>query len=65
MSLDATRAVIIEFHVIGNVVKVTAFDEESLTEVVIQGARGTAEEILKKIALQKLEYMLRKKKVIA
>lgn len=58
------RPVIFEFFTIGNVVKVTAFDEESLTEVVIQGARGTSEDILKKTALKKLEYMLRKKKVI-
>lgn len=58
------RDVIFEFYTLGNVVKVTAFDTESLTEVSIQAPTGTSEKILKNNALRKLEYILRKKKVI-
>ena len=64
MGILPNRQIIFEFHAIGNVVKVTAFDEESLTEVSIQGMRGTSEHILKMNALKKLEFILRKKKVI-
>jgi hypothetical protein len=59
------RPVIFEFHTIGSVVKVNAFDELSLTEVSIQGPAGASEDILKKNALKKLEYILRKKGIIS
>jgi hypothetical protein len=54
--------VIIEFHRIGNAVKVTAVDPESLVEVSIVGPSGAGEEILKRTAIRKLEYVLDKRR---
>lgn len=48
----------------GNYVKVTAFDTQSLTEVSIQGPSTASEEVLKQNALKRLEYVLRKKGII-
>lgn len=54
------REVIFEFLPVGNVMKVSAMDTATLTEVVIQGPVNAGEEILKKSALARLEYVLRK-----
>ncbi len=59
------REVIIEFHVIGKIVKVSAMDASSLTEISIQGPSATPEEILKRNALKRLEYVLKKKGLIS
>ncbi len=61
----ANREVIIEMQPYGNLVKVSAFDVQSLTEVSIQAPKGTAQEIMKRNALKRLEYVLRKKGLIA
>ena len=53
---------LIEFHQIGNSVKVTAIDPESMTEVSIVGAAGAPKEQLKRVAVQKLLYVMAKKK---
>ena len=58
------REVIFEFTSFGTLVKVTAMDTESLTEVTIQGPSSAGEAILKNNALKKLEYVLRKKGII-
>lgn len=58
------REVIIEFHPIGNVVKVSAMDTQSLTEVSVQGPVSAGKEMLKRNALKRLEYVLKKKGVI-
>ncbi|PCJ99845.1 MAG: hypothetical protein COA45_03245 [Zetaproteobacteria bacterium] len=58
------REIIIEFHPIGNVVKVSAMDIQSLTEVSIQGPANSPENILKRNALKRLEYVLKKKGLI-
>lgn len=58
------REIIIEFHPIGNVVKVSAMDIQSLIEVSIQGPTSTSKEILKRNALKRLEYVLKKKGLI-
>ncbi|PCI56211.1 MAG: hypothetical protein COB36_05370 [Alphaproteobacteria bacterium] len=58
------REIIIEFHPIGNVVKVSAMDTQSLTEICIQGPTSTSKEILKRNALKRLEYVLKKKGLI-
>lgn len=54
--------VIIEFHRIGNAVKVTAVDPGSLVEVSIVRPPGAGEEILKRTVIRKLEYVLDKRK---
>lgn len=58
------REVIIEFQRFGNIVKVSAMDAQSLTEVVMQGPASTTQAILKENALKKLEYVLRKKNLL-
>ena len=54
------KEVIIEFHQVGNVVKVTAVDPDTLVEVSIVGAPSAGEEILKRTAIRKLGYVLEK-----
>ena len=56
------QEVIIEFHRIGNSVKVSAMDTKTLTEVSIVGPANAGEEILKRNVLRKLDYVLAKKK---
>ena len=56
----AGREVIIEFHTIGNFVKVSAMDTKSLTEISIQGPVSAGETMLKRNAIKRLEYVLRK-----
>lgn len=58
------REVILEFQPKGPVVKVTAFDTQSLTEVSIQGPVSASEEALKYNALRRLEYVLKKKGIL-
>jgi len=67
MATDALagREVIIELYPIGTVVKVTAIDAKTMTEVSIQGMATMSEYVLKSNALKKLEYVLRKKGHIA
>ena len=45
--------------------KVTAMDTLTLTEISVQGPPSAGEETLKRNALARLEYVLRKKGVIA
>lgn len=55
------REVIIEFFPVGAYVKVSAMDTASLTEISIQGPASAGQEMLKRNALKRLEYVLRKK----
>lgn len=57
--------ILFEFVQIGSYVKVTAMDTRTLTEVSISGPMGTSEEILKHNALKRLEFVMRKKGLIA
>jgi hypothetical protein len=59
------REVIIEFMPVGTLVRVSAMDTKSLTEIVISGPAGTPQSILKNNALKRLEYVLRKKGIIS
>jgi hypothetical protein len=52
---------IIEFHRIGNAVKVSALDPATLTEVSIMGAPGVGETELTRLVVRKLEYVLAKR----
>ena len=56
------REIIFEFHQVGKAVKVSAVDIETGVEVAIVGDPGAGEEILKRTALRKLEYVLAKGK---
>ncbi len=55
------REIIFELRPVGNVMKVSAMDTETLTEVSIQCPLSAGEEVFKKNALKRLEYVLRKK----
>lgn len=59
------REVIIEFFPLGSLMKVTAMDVVSLTEISIQGPVNAGQEILKRNALKRLEYVLRKNGLIS
>lgn len=58
------REIIIEFHPIGNVVKVSAMDVKTMTEISIQGPASAGEVTLKLNALRRLEYVMKKKGLI-
>lgn len=58
------REIIIEFYPVGQLVKVTAMDTATLTEVSIQGPMSAGEKTLKLNALKRLEYVLKKKGII-
>ena len=60
----AGREILLEHKQIGSLVKVSAFDVLSMTEVCIQGHSNSPKEILNKNAIARLEYVLRKKGVI-
>lgn len=53
--------IIIEFYPRGSVVKVSAMDPVSLTEVSIVGDPARGEDYLRKLAVQKLRYVLAKR----
>lgn len=54
--------VIVEFKRVGNIIKVIAFDAETMTEVSMMAPVGTSEQILHANIMQKLRYVLEKKK---
>lgn len=58
------RQVIFELYPVGNIVRVSAMDAKSLTEISIQGPASAGETTLKRNALKRLEYVLRKKGLI-
>ena len=58
------REIIFEFQPMGHVVRVSAMDTASLTEVVIQGPASASQMQLQSIATRKLEYVLKKKGII-
>lgn len=58
------REVFIEFHTIGQFVKVTAMDTATMTEVSIQGSAASSEVTLKTAAMKRLAYVLKKNGVI-
>lgn len=59
------REIIIEFFNVGQIVKVSAMDTKTLTEISIQGPASAGESTLKRNALKRLEYVLKKKGIIA
>ncbi|MFN7114182.1 MAG: DUF6898 family protein [Alphaproteobacteria bacterium] len=59
------REVIFEFMPVGNIMRVSAMDTASLTEIIIQCPVTAGQAAFKKNALLRLEYVLRKKGLIA
>ena len=59
------REVIIEFIPVGQIMRVSAMDVKTLTEAVISGPANTPESILKRNAIRRLEYVLKKKNLIS
>jgi hypothetical protein len=59
LQMAGLRDVLIEFRPVGNAVKVSAMDPETLTEVTIQGPAHASEAVLRKAVIDKLEYRLR------
>ncbi|MGO1117217.1 DUF6898 family protein [Rhodovibrionaceae bacterium A322] len=57
--------VIIEFHQQGRYVKVSALDSRTLMEVSIVGDPAKGEHYLRQMVLQKLKFVLRRKKETA
>jgi hypothetical protein len=57
----APDGVILEFAHIDGVVRVSAMDPHTLTEVVIQGPASAGEAALRHAALRKLDYVLRRR----
>jgi GTP-binding protein EngB required for normal cell division len=53
---------IIEFHRIGNAVKVTAMDPATLVEVSMVGPSNVGDAELTRLVVRKLEYMLAKRR---
>ena len=58
------REIIIEFHPIGHVVRVSAMDVATLTEVSIQGPVSAPRAVLEGNAVRRLEYVMRKKGLV-
>jgi len=56
------RGVILEFQRVGNYVKVSAMDVETLTEASIVGAASASQAELERLALKKLDYVLKKQR---
>lgn len=63
-NLLAGREIIFEFHTVGTLVRVAAMDTKTLTEIVIQGPKSASEDILKRNAMKRLEYVMKKKGLI-
>jgi len=62
MPAGTLNEVIIEFHQIGNSVKVSAIDPETLVEVSIVGPPSASDAMLKRTAIRKLECVLEKRR---
>ena len=59
------REVIFEFTPVGNIMRVSAMDTASLTEIIVQCPLSAGEAMFKKNAIMRLEYVLRKKNIIS
>jgi len=58
------REIIFEFYAVGPTVRVSAIDVETMTEAVTQGPKTSPDALLKREALKKLEFVMRKKGLI-
>ncbi len=60
--MTGEKEYIIEFRLVGNAIKVSAVDSDSMTEVSIVGDPKRSREELTRLAVQKLEFVLEKKR---
>jgi hypothetical protein len=60
--MSAEREVIFEFLRIGTALKVTAIDTETGTEAVMVGDPAASQDTLRRLARQKLDYVMNRKK---
>lgn len=58
--MSAEREVIFEFFQIGTALKVTAVDAETGIEAVLVGDPNAGRETLRRLAKQKLDYVMRR-----
>jgi hypothetical protein len=58
------REVIFEYRQVGNIMRVTAMDTATMTEIVLQCPVSAGEAAFQKNALMRLEYVLKKKGII-
>lgn len=58
------REVIFEFYPVGAYVRVAAIDAASLTEISIQGPANAPQDMLKRNALKRLEFVMKKKGIL-
>tara|TARA_B100001750_G_C15490676_1_gene591081 strand:- start:475 stop:741 length:267 start_codon:yes stop_codon:yes gene_type:complete len=58
------REVIVEMVPMGQVMRVSAMDTATLTEIIISGPVNSPQALLQSNALKRLEYVLRKKGII-
>lgn len=59
--MSGEREVIFEFVLIGTAMKITAVDAETGVEATIVGDPRAGRETLRRLARQKLDYVMRKK----
>jgi len=59
------REILIEMTPVGQIVRVTAMDTKSLTEVIISCPATTPKQIMEKNAVKRLEFVLKKKGIIS
>lgn len=60
MAKPPSREVFLEFRQVGNCVKATAMDPETLTEVSVVGPASGGKEMLRRTVLAKLEYVIKR-----
>ena len=58
------REIIFELQTVGTIVKISAIDIASGTEIVLQGPASAGETTLKLNAIRRLEYVMKKKGLI-
>lgn len=58
------REIIFQYYQVGNYVRVTAMDVQTLTEVTITCPRGLREDVMQTNAMRRLEYVLKKKGLV-
>ncbi len=56
------KEVLFEFRRVGKAIRVAAIDPITNTEVIMVGALGYGRELLKRLAMRKLAYVIRKKR---
>lgn len=54
------REVLFEYRQMGNIMRVSAMDTATMTEVVVQCPAGAGEKVFQNAGLKRLEYVLKK-----